>query len=89
MDALAIGGDEGRDKLRKAAGRGKYPLIRGCPNGATRPAEDRSPTLLWGRTEGTETSQYLQEEKTRVIPQVVASERGGAQTGGVQARPGL
>ena len=35
-DALALGGDEGRDKLRKAAGRGKYPLIRGCPNGATR-----------------------------------------------------
>ncbi len=89
MDALAIGGDEGRDKLRKAAGRGKYPLIRGCPNGATRLAEGQSPTLLWGRTEGTETSQYLQEEKTRVIPQVVASERGGAQTGGVQARPGL
>ena len=25
-DALALGGDEGRDKLRKAAARGKYPL---------------------------------------------------------------
>ncbi len=37
-DALALGGDEGRDKLRKAAGRSKYPLIRGCPNGATRHA---------------------------------------------------
>ena len=35
-DALALGGDEGRDKLRKAAGRSKYPLIRGYPNGATR-----------------------------------------------------
>ncbi len=35
-DALALGGDEGRDKLRKAAVRGKYPLTRGCPNGATR-----------------------------------------------------
>ena len=35
-DALALGGDEGRDKLRKAAGIGKYDLIRRCPNGATR-----------------------------------------------------
>ena len=32
-----------------------------------------------GRTQGTETSKYLQEEKTTVIPQVVASERGTAQ----------
>ena len=42
-----------------------------------------------GRTQGTETSKYLQEEKTTVIPQVVASERGKAQTGGVTACPGL
>ena len=35
-DALALGGDEGRDKLRKAAGSGKYTVIRRCPNGATR-----------------------------------------------------
>ena len=27
--------DEGRDKLRKASGRSKYPSIRGFPNGAT------------------------------------------------------
>jgi hypothetical protein len=29
-------------------------------------------------TEGTETSQYLQEKKTTVIPKVVASEMGRA-----------
>ncbi len=29
-------------------------------------------------TEGTETSKYLQEQKTTVIPQVAASERGRA-----------
>jgi hypothetical protein len=29
-------------------------------------------------TRGTETSKYPEEEKTRVIPLVVASERGGA-----------
>ena len=35
----------------------------------------------WRRTRGTETSQYLQEKKTNVIPSVAASERGKAQTG--------
>ena len=35
MDALAIGDDEGRGRLRKAAGRCQQPLIRGCPNGET------------------------------------------------------
>ena len=35
MDALALRADEGRDKLRKAAGRSKYPVIRRCPNGET------------------------------------------------------
>ena len=40
-------------------------------------------------TRGTETSKYPEEEKTNVIPQVAASERGGAQTGRVKARPGV
>ena len=35
-DALALGADERRDKLRKAAVRGTYPLTRGCLNGETR-----------------------------------------------------
>ena len=30
---MALRADEGRDKLRKAAGRSKYPLIRRYPNG--------------------------------------------------------
>ena len=42
-DAWALGGEEGRDKLRKAAGRGKCPLIRGYPNGATRRERSRHP----------------------------------------------
>ena len=41
------------------------------------------------RTWGTETSKYPQEKKTTVIPRVVASESGLAQTGRVEARPGL
>ncbi len=42
-----------------------------------------SPTESIGRrktTQGSEPSQYLQEQKTTVIPLVAASERGPAQT---------
>ena len=39
-NALALRGDEGRDKLRKATGRGTYSLIRRYPNGATHYIED-------------------------------------------------
>ena len=36
VDALALRADERRDKLRKASGRSKYPLIRRFLNGETR-----------------------------------------------------
>ena len=43
-----------------------------------------------GRTRGTETSKYPEEEKITMIAQVVASERAGAQTGAVPvAAPGV
>ena len=42
-DALAPGADEGRDKLRKSTGRGKCPVIRGCPNGETHAGNTRVP----------------------------------------------
>ena len=53
----------------------------GWPNGATRPSvmtvisssEER-------RTQGTETSQYLEEEESIEMPRVAASETGRAQT---------
>ena len=59
---MASRGDEGRDKLRKAAGIGTYELIRRYPNGATQQVED----LLLEReqTQGTETSKYVEDEKT-------------------------
>ena len=41
------------------------------------------------QTRGTETSQYPEEKKTKVIAPVVASERARAQTGPVTAEPGL
>ena len=40
-NALALGADEGRDKLRKAAGRSKYPEIRRYPNVGTHTAKSR------------------------------------------------
>jgi hypothetical protein len=57
-------------------------VTRGSPNGETlsdkigqRPAE-----FIGGyeRTQGSEPSQYLEEDKTTVIPPVAASESGGA-----------
>jgi hypothetical protein len=36
VDALGLSGEEGRSKLRKAAGRNTHPVIRRLPNGVTR-----------------------------------------------------
>ena len=86
-NAQALRGDEGRDKLRKAAGIGTYELIRRYPNGATQHVEDMLSARR--RTRRTETSKYPEEKKTKVIPLVVASERGIAQTSVVTAILGL
>ena len=53
----------------------------GWPNGETR--SGAIPIITSQdvkRTEGTETSQYLEEEKSSEMPRVAASEIGGAQT---------
>ena len=63
MNALALRGDEGRDKLRKASGRCKRPSIRRSPNGATRYTEGIT-SASRKQTQRTETSKYLEEEKT-------------------------
>ena len=53
----------------------------GWPNGETRSgASPIIPSQGGKRTEGTETSQYLEEEKSTEMPRVAASEIGGAQT---------
>ena len=85
-DAQALKGDEGRDKLRKATGSGTYTVIRRYPNGATRHVEDMSSERK--QTRRTETSKYPEEKKTKVIPLVVASESGTAQTQFVKANWG-
>ena len=76
VDALVLRGDEGRGTLRKAAGRGERPLIRGYPNGETHTAR----CIPQGkRTWGTETSQYPEERTSKETPLVVASESGSGQ----------
>ena len=63
-------------------------IRRRFPNGTTQYIEDIL-SCYRRRTRGTETSQYPEEEKTKVIPLVVASERGLAQTNIVSAILGL
>ena len=49
------------DKLRGSANRN---YIRRFPNGATQCTEGALSTVRWKQTQGTETSKYLEEEKT-------------------------
>jgi hypothetical protein len=58
---------EGRRLLRA--------LIRGFPNGETRPFRSPERELTWG----TETSKYPEERTSTETPLVVASERGPGQ----------
>ena len=48
----------------------------GKPGGGHTPSPEREPT------QGTETSKYLEEKKSKEIPKVAASEMGRAQTQG-------
>ncbi len=65
VDALASDDEEGRGRLRKVSGSCEQALIRKYPNGATHCGKATVPTPEYiGReevTEGSETSQYLEE----------------------------
>ena len=76
------------DKLRGGA---NIRYIRRFPNGATRCREAASLLTVTSvkQTRRTETSKYPEENKTKVIPLVVAIERGIAQTVNVLALAGL
>ena len=55
VDALALRADERRDKLRKASGRSKYPVIRRFLNGETRmsrPHASIRQSITYGREPG-------------------------------------
>ena len=67
------------DKLREA---GKRALIRRFLNVETRLSNPQSSGAefigVWKRTQGTETSKYLEEKKETSIPSVAASEIGNS-----------
>jgi len=81
VDALGPRADEGRGKTTISPGELSDKLSRGCPNGVTHPGSYRDTPIHVGGVSGrTETSNYPEEKKSTEIPQVVANERGRAQT---------
>ena len=85
VDALALRADERRDKLRKASGRSKYPMIRRCLNGETRMdrlhASVRESIACGGEPPELKHLSRARKRKQQVIPEVAASETGRGQTG--------
>ena len=81
---MASGAEEGRDKLRKATGRSKYPMIRRYLNGEThlsKPQVSIRQSITYGREPGE--LKHLSRARKRnqnEIPRVVASESGRGQT---------
>ena len=72
VDALALRADERRDKLRKATGRRKYPLIRRCLNGQTHmsiPHVSIRQSITYGREPGElkHLSSQRKRKKTRFL----------------------
>ena len=65
VDALALRAEERRDKLRKAAGRSKYPLSRRYLNGETRLDELQS-SIRQSITYGREPGELKQDEGSDV-----------------------
>ena len=82
---MALRADERRDKLRKAAGRSKYPLIRRCLNGETRmsnPHASIRQSITYGREPGElKHLSSRRKRKQHVISKVAASEMERGQTG--------
>ena len=84
-DALALRADERRDKLRKAAGSGKYTMIRRYLNGEThvrRPYVPYDESIVMRREPGElKHLSSRRKRKQHVISKVAASEMERAQTG--------
>ena len=84
VDALALRADERRDKLRKASGRSKYPMIRRSLNGEThlsKPQVSIRQSITYGREPGElKHLSSRRKRKQHVILEVAASERERAQT---------
>ena len=87
---MALRGDEGRGRQRYAPGSSQTcfdPEISewGNPAGVMSRYPVAEYISFGRRTQGSETSQYLQEKKSSEIPKVAASEMGKAQTGRLRA----
>ena len=84
VDALALRADERRDKLRKASGRSKYPMIRRYLNGEThlsKPQVSIRQYITYGGEPGElKHLSSRRKRKQHVILGVAASETGRAQT---------
>ncbi len=80
MNALASRAEEGRGKTAKSLGQLSSELNRGCPNGAIHPDKIGIPLAEHIRqmevSAGSETSQYREENRKKLILLVVANERG-------------
>ena len=80
VDALALRADERRNKLRKAAGRSKYPLIRRSLNGATRQSKPLSPvsqSITYRREPGELKHLSSQRKRKKIIDSQSSGERNG------------
>ena len=81
---MALRAEERRDKLRKATGRSKYPLIRGCLNGETRLEKLQSSirqSITYGREPGElKHLSSRRKRKKKSISKVAASEMERGQT---------
>ena len=80
---MAQRGDEGRCRLRKASGSRQAGFDPGVPEWGNPAGVMSSHSLaeyigLGEQTQGSEPSQYLEEEKATAIPSVAASESGTA-----------
>src|SRR5580704_367051 len=83
VDVLASRGDERRGSLRYAPGSWQSsfdPEISECGNAAATTSQSPAVECIDGkeRTQGTETSKYLEEKKETSIPSVAASESGNS-----------
>ena len=81
---MALRAEERRDKLRKATGRSKYPLIRGCLNGETHmrtPHVSIRQSITYGREPGElKHLSSRRKRKKNSISKVAASEMERGQT---------
>ena len=83
---MAITGDEGRDSLRKAPGSWQMSVDPEMSEWGNPASLRKEMASRWDefivpdeRTQGTDTSQYLEERKSTETPSVAASEGGPAQ----------